>query len=65
MTDLIVVPQPNRPSRLKALVFDRVSSPITRRERSRYELSELDVQARAFPYSASKRLQAFSASGSL
>ncbi len=31
MTDLIVVPQANQWSRLKALVLDSVSSPITRR----------------------------------
>jgi len=31
MTDLIVVPQPNQWSRLKALVLDSVSSPITKR----------------------------------
>src|SRR6202158_1990444 len=31
MTDLIVVPQPNQWRRLKALVLDSVSSPITRR----------------------------------
>src|SRR5437899_1720173 len=32
---------------------------------ARYKLSGLDVQANAFPYSASKRLHAFSARGSL
>jgi hypothetical protein len=31
MTDLIVVPQTNEWHRLKALVLDSVSSPITRR----------------------------------
>ena len=31
MTDLIVVPQTNQWQRLKALVLDSVSSPITRR----------------------------------
>jgi site-specific recombinase XerD len=31
MTDLIVVPQPNQWQRLKALVLDSVSSPITKR----------------------------------
>src|SRR5499426_3721995 len=31
MTDLIVAPQPNQWHRLKALVLDSVSSPITRR----------------------------------
>ena len=31
MTDLIVVPQPNQWQRLKMLVLDSVSSPITRR----------------------------------
>ena len=31
MTDLIVVPQPNSFHKLKALVLDSVSSPITRR----------------------------------
>jgi hypothetical protein len=30
MTDLIVVPQPNQWTRLKALVLDSVSSPITK-----------------------------------
>ena len=32
MTDLIVVPQQNQWHRLKALVLDSVSSPITKRE---------------------------------
>ena len=31
MTELIAVPKPNEWSRLKALVLDSVSSPITRR----------------------------------
>src|SRR5260370_26823715 len=31
MTDLIVVPQPNQWHKLKALVLDSVSSPITKR----------------------------------
>jgi hypothetical protein len=35
------------------------------RKPSRYKLRGFDVQAKTFPYSASKRLHAFSACGSL
>jgi hypothetical protein len=61
MPDIVRIrPRYHFPARLQARIDPyRVDADLGTKLRG------LDVQARAFPYSASKRLHAFSASGSL
>jgi hypothetical protein len=46
-------------------VTNRFAKPSDSRHRTQCKLARLGLQARAFPYSVSKRLHAFSACGSL